>query len=101
MGLRGITRGYKSLQGVTGCYKGLQGRTRRFSISIFQERAPIQYHYDQVFARHQRSENSLVTTQKSKLMFGSPSLLFYLDVRTGVFFKYYFVTFSLLLLLMN
>ena len=37
----------------------------KFSISIFPEHVPIQYHYDRVFIRHQRSENSPVTTQKS------------------------------------
>ena len=37
----------------------------RFPISIFQEHVPIQYHYDRMFIRHQRPENSPVTTQKS------------------------------------
>ena len=51
------------------CYRRVALSCRRlvsrFSISIFQEHLPVQYHHDWVFIRQQQSENSPFSTEKS------------------------------------
>ena len=56
---------------------------------MFQERVPIQYHYDRVFIRHQQSENSPVTTQKSPANVRYPITIVLFSC-TGVFLKLLF-----------